>query len=181
MTSERTVVVASTNPSKVGAVEAAFARVLPGPWDVTGIAVNSGVAEQPSTEEETIRGAWNRARVARSVSDAEYVVAIEGGVGHTDMACAWVVILDREGRHGIAATAHIMLPPPFLREMRNGTPLDVLREREFGASNAGRAAGYFGVATNNAVTRPRADSDAVAFALAPFVHPAVFFGADGSQ
>lgn len=170
----RTVAVASTNPAKLGSVEGAFAKVLPGPWEVTGVTVDSGVAEQPATEEATIQGAWNRARAARSISDAEFVVGIEGGIVRTDMECGWVVILDRAGRHGIAATAHIMLPPSFLRDMRDGVTLDDCCEHAFGASNIGRTVGYFGLMTNNAVTRPSAYRDAVAFALAPFVHPEVF-------
>lgn len=175
MSEIRTVAVASTNPAKIAAAKTAFARVLRGPWSVEGVTVNSGVADQPSTEDETIRGAWNRARAAREASTAEFVVGMEGGIARTDMECGWVVVLDRDSRAGVAATAHIMLPPAFLREMHNGTTLDELCAREFGTTEIGRTVGYFGLMTNNAVTRPSAYRDAVAFALAPFVHPAVFF------
>lgn len=93
-----------------------------------------------------------------------------------EMECGWVVVLDRDGRSGIAATARIMLPRAFCAAMVQGVTLDTLCSAALGTDQIGRGVGYFGLMTNNAVTRPSAYRDAVAFALAPFVHPALFAG-----
>lgn len=168
------VVVASGNPGKVQAAREAFEAVWPGAWVVKGCVVDSGVADQPSTEDETIRGAWNRALAARAESSADFAVGMEGGMVRDEMECGWVVVLDRDGRAGVAATARIMLPPAFRLAMAQGVPLDTLCGVALGTDRIGRGVGYFGLMTNNAVTRPSAYRDAVAFALARFVHPALF-------
>ena len=55
------VIVASTNPVKVGATESAFTRTFDGKAFIfEGVGVNSGVRDQPMTDEETLRGARNR-------------------------------------------------------------------------------------------------------------------------
>jgi len=57
------VVVGSTNPVKVAAVEAVLARCGPG-IEVHGVAVSSGVPDQPWGDDETRAGALARARAA---------------------------------------------------------------------------------------------------------------------
>ena len=61
----RLIAVGSTNPVKIGAVRGVTERIVPG-VRVEGIAVDSGVSDQPWGDEETIRGAVARARAARS-------------------------------------------------------------------------------------------------------------------
>jgi inosine/xanthosine triphosphatase len=156
------------------AVEDAFVRVWPGPWIVTGFRVDSGVSDQPLNEDETVRGAWNRARAALAASDVDFGVGLEGGIVNTNMECRWIVVIGRDGRTGVASTGRIMLPPMFAEAMRDGATLDELCARQLGVEDAGKAAGYFGLVTNGAVPRPAAYRDAVAFALAPFVHPVLF-------
>ena len=56
------VIVASHNPVKINAVQAAFATMFPGDTvTVTGVTISSGVAEQPLSDAETYQGAFNRA------------------------------------------------------------------------------------------------------------------------
>ena len=57
------VAVGSTNPVKVGAARRVVTR-LAAVVEVTGVAVPSGVPDQPWGDEETIRGARTRARAA---------------------------------------------------------------------------------------------------------------------
>jgi non-canonical (house-cleaning) NTP pyrophosphatase len=73
------VVVGSTNPVKIAAVMAVLGR-SGSEARVRGIAVPSGVRDQPEGDPETIRGATQRARAALEVSDADLGVGIEGGV-----------------------------------------------------------------------------------------------------
>ena len=56
------VVVASKNPVKIEASRAAFAALLPdADLQMSSISVESGVSDQPTSDEETRRGAKNRA------------------------------------------------------------------------------------------------------------------------
>ncbi|CAE8637878.1 unnamed protein product [Polarella glacialis] len=128
------VVVASTAPMKVAAVERLFAPpALPallrprGPAAgalgvrVEGVKTASGVNEQPFGHEETMRGALNRLAAARAARPgADFYVALENGL--FDVLCsdsvggggapqsfdmAWVVIEDSEGRRALAHSAGV--------------------------------------------------------------------------
>ena len=78
------VVVASENPAKILAVKQAFEAAFQIPVHTQGIAVSSGVSEQPLSDEETFQGALNRARNARqALPDANFWVGIEGGIEDT--------------------------------------------------------------------------------------------------
>src|SRR5215467_13542629 len=79
LTAARNVVVGSTNPVKIAAVAAVFER-SGSPARVHGLAVPSGVRDQPEGDAETIRGATQRARTALEASDADFAIGIEGGV-----------------------------------------------------------------------------------------------------
>lgn len=86
------VVVGSTNPVKVKAVENMFRE-----WrlhaEIRGMEIDSGVGDQPMSDEETIQGAINRANGAlQSDPQAVYGVGIEGGVTETPQGlflCNW--------------------------------------------------------------------------------------------
>ena len=73
------VVVGSTNPVKIAAVTAVLERTG-SRARVRGLAVESGVRDQPEGDAETIRGATQRATTALELSDADFAIGIEGGV-----------------------------------------------------------------------------------------------------
>ena len=73
------VVVGSTNPVKIAAVTAVLERSGSHAL-VRGLAVPSGVRDQPEGDAETIRGATQRATAALEASDADFAVGIEGGI-----------------------------------------------------------------------------------------------------
>ena len=178
MTVLHNVVVGSNNPAKIESVRQAFCGVWPtAHWDVQGISTNSGVAEQPLDELETLTGARNRAQVAIQQEGAGFGVGLEGGlirVAGRWMECGWIVVLNQDGLEGVASTARISIPDHFYQQMQSGLPLGDICDQEFGTTNIGQNAGYFGLMTNNAVTRTSAYREAVAFALAVFVHPGLF-------
>ncbi len=76
------VLVASSNPVKISAVQDGFSRIFPDlPLEVLGLDVPSGVADQPVGDGETRRGALNRAReAARQQPGLDFFVGIEGGI-----------------------------------------------------------------------------------------------------
>lgn len=79
------------------------------------MAVPSGVAEQPLSDEETRRGARQRVLAARLVvPEADYWVGLEGGLERIDgawMGSAWMVVVNRAGGEGMARTPTLPLPP----------------------------------------------------------------------
>ncbi len=96
------VIVGSKNPVKVGAVREAFWQYYP-ECEVLGVEVDSGIAEQPMSEEETVQGATNRARAALK-QGGDYGVGLEGGVTEIEgvlFECAWCVVVDKKGKVGV--------------------------------------------------------------------------------
>jgi non-canonical (house-cleaning) NTP pyrophosphatase len=80
------VVIASHNPAKIRAAEQAFSlqfseKVI----DFIPTSVESGVRDQPLSDEETRHGARNRAQNAHEQhSDADFWVGLEGGIETID-------------------------------------------------------------------------------------------------
>ena len=76
------VVVASQNPVKVAAAEAAFRIQFPDEGiEVLSTTAESGVEEQPFSDEDTRAGAINRAHdAAERLPEADFWVGMEGGV-----------------------------------------------------------------------------------------------------
>ena len=98
----RFVAVGSSNPVKISAARAVFARVAP-TARVEGVSVSSTVRDQPWGDNETIRGARSRALAARLARGADLGIGLEGGVGDDEGAlrpCAWAVGVGPAGGGG---------------------------------------------------------------------------------
>lgn len=173
-----TIAVGSTNPVKIDAARAAFAAVWPNePLAVSGIAVTSGVAAQPMSDAEAIRGARTRAHAALAQGATDFGVGFEGGlqnVAGTYFTCGWVVVVGRDGREGIGSSLKMAIPPRILAMIREGMELGDVQDHVFQRTNSKHDIGYFGLATDNAVTRTQGYRDGAIAALAPFIHPEIF-------
>ncbi len=91
------IIVASENPVKLQAVMMGFEQIFSDEeFSVQGVAVSSGVDDQPFTHEETLQGAINRVAQAQKENEqADYWVGIEGGVEDVNgelHAFAWVIV-----------------------------------------------------------------------------------------
>lgn len=92
----------SANPVKVSAIESEVARILSLPVQVRGLAVASGVAEQPQAG-EALLGARNRAQAAMEAwPEADYAVGVEAGLQQDPDGFAWYdvqacAVVDRLG------------------------------------------------------------------------------------
>ncbi|CAN5717506.1 hypothetical protein BH23GEM6_BH23GEM6_13340 [soil metagenome] len=73
------IIVGSTNPEKLAAVREVVGTLFERS-SVSGIQVTSGVADQPLSNEETMKGAEGRARAAMEARPSAYAVGIESGV-----------------------------------------------------------------------------------------------------
>lgn len=172
------IAVGSQNPVKKEAALLGFSLVWPEEtWEIEGIDVSSGVSDQSMSDEESIRGARNRAEQAITRSGADYGVGLEGGlhrIGPHYFDCGWVVVRDKHGNEGIGSTAKILTPPRILELIAQGVELGVANDTVFGAVNSKQAEGHFGLMTKGAITRSAAYRDGVIVALSRFIHPHLF-------
>ncbi len=173
-------VVASTNPVKIQAALDGFGSMFPADeFSARGIAVASGVSDQPMSDAETLRGALNRvARAQSEAPDADYWVGMEGGVedrGELE-AFAWIVVADRQ-RVGKSRTATFYLPEETARLVRQGIELGHADDQVFGRSNSKQQNGSVGLLTGDALDRTAFYTQAVILALIPFKNPSLTFAA----
>lgn len=185
----RRVRVGSTNEPKLAAVRRALEPFAP--WArVEGVAVDSGVPDQPVGFEEIVRGARNRAREAASV-DCDLGVGIEdglvelpdgaGGSLPVNLGCAAVAAGPRVW---LGFSSGFAYPPacsgPALRDRAPiGELFDDLWRRRRGEADplpSARTLGNVGRLSLGALPRSEYARHAVVCALLPLLHPDLYPG-----
>lgn len=166
------IIVASKNPVKINAVRMAFEKVFPEEqFLLDGVAIASGVSDQPISDAETLQGAMNRATNAKtSFTDANYWVGIEGGIekqASEMMAFAWVVIHSKD-KTGKARTGAFFLPPRVVELIDQGKELGEADDIVFGHTNSKQQGGAVGLLTGNIIDRTSLYVDAAIMSLIPF-------------
>ena len=176
----RKVVVGSTNPVKIAAVCAVIARVAPDAT-VHSVAVASGVPDQPWGDEETQRGADERARQAlqhETGVDADIGFGIEGGVvlqaDGTVRTCAWAVARTRDGQRGTGGSLCIPLPNEVAALVKSGTELGHAMDAVAKQRDTKHGSGAVGILTAGLIDRQRAYEPLITYALAPFLAAAYY-------
>lgn len=167
------IAVGSANPAKIGAVRAAVAGVWP-EAAVRGVPVPSSVSAMPTSDEECLAGARNRARAAREEAGADLGVGLEGGVSRTPaglMLVGWVVVVDGHGAEGVSSTARLPLPAPIAERVLAGEELGPVMDDILGVEKSNHRGGAIGALTAGLVPRADAFAMAVVYALSPFVAP----------
>jgi len=170
------IVVGSTNPVKVGAVEEAFKKYFPD-CSVIGQEASSEVSEQPRSEEETINGAINRAK--NSIADNDFGVGVEGGVcviNHKMFDCAWVAIIDKTGKIGLSGGLYFELPEKVVKKIEEGRELGPIMNEMTGEENVKQKMGAIGVFSKGQLDRKQAYVQIVLSAMIKFVSPEWFEG-----
>jgi len=170
------IVVASSNPVKIAAAEQAFAAQFPaGVIDVTSVEVDSGVDDQPQSDEETRRGARTRAANAKKCRpEADFWVGLEGGtevVGGHLMTFAWMAIRSRHEGLSEARTVTLPLPPAVKDLVDSGLELGAANDRVFKTLDSKHGGGAFGLLSDGRFTRQAIYEQALTIALIPFVNP----------
>jgi len=169
------IVVTSHNPVKVAASREAFSSQFPGvEIQLVPLNVESGVPDQPMSDQETREGARNRVANARlEFPDADYWVGLEGGLDLFDgdlMAFAWMVIAGKSGRISETRSATLPLPPEIQTLVSEGLELGEANDRVFSTLNSKQGGGAFGLLTNGLLTRESVYTQTLILALIPFVH-----------
>ena len=182
----RRVRVGSANPPKIQAVRDALAALAPAA-EVEGVAVESGVAEQPVGFAEITAGARNRARAAFASGPCDLAVGYEDGLVEIpgtaerwfNVGCA--AIVGREGE-GLGFSSGFAYPPACAERAAEerepiGDLFDALwRERRGGVRGAASALseGNVGKLTSGALPRADYARHAVLCALVSFLHPDLY-------
>ncbi len=176
------VVVGSSNPVKLAAVRAVLARFLQN-VQVSGLAVESGVAAQPMGDEETQLGAETRARSALALSDATLAVGLEGGVvvlANGQMrTCAWAVVVDRDGVRGVGGSLAMPLPESVASRIRAGEELGYAMDAVANTVGTKHGRGAVGILTAGLIDRQRAYETLVTYAFAPWLASDYFADSSG--
>ncbi len=173
------VVVASKNPVKLNATQAAFEKMFPDEtFTIDGVSVSSDVSDQPSTDEETYKGALNRSiNAQKAMPEADFWVGIEGGIEAKDAdteSFTWVIALSKEDVRGKGRTSTFFLPPQVAELIKQGKELGEADDIVFGKTNSKQANGAVGLLTHDVVTRAGYYETAIIFALIPFKNPELY-------
>jgi inosine/xanthosine triphosphatase len=179
------IAVGSTRRPKLQAVQEATtsfaAKLSPNaPLEIQGHEVESGVSHTPSSREELMQGARQRAEalhkmLADSGQRADYCLGLEGGL---DVATengtrrvfleSWAYVTDGvQGHFGCSGSIEI---PELLAEevLSRGTELSIAIDRYAGAVGIRDGQGAWGVLSDNLVSRQESFRLAVVAAFAPF-------------
>jgi inosine/xanthosine triphosphatase len=183
----RSVRVGSANPPKIQAVRDALAALAAGA-EVEGVAVESGVAEQPLGFAEIAAGARNRARAAFASGACDLAVGYEDGLVEIpgtaerwfNVGCAAVV--GREGE-GLGFSSGFAYPPACAeRAAAEREPIGALfdalwrarRPEPARAAPSALSVGNVGKLTSGALPRADYARQAVLCALVSFLHPDLY-------
>ncbi len=175
----KTIVIGSTNPVKVAAVEAAFTQVFPHePFSLVPYSAPSLVPDQPIGDSETKTGAYNRATACLAAyPEADYAVGLEGGlekVADEYWASAWMCVRDHTGQTSFGRTGAFRLPPPLGALIDAGMELGTATDIVFNETNSKHKGSVVAILTNNLITRQDFYRAALVFALIPFMQPELY-------
>ncbi|WP_121611394.1 DUF84 family protein [Mesobacillus foraminis] len=147
------IAIGSKNPAKIAAAENAFMDYK---IDLIPIDVPSGVNEQPFSDEETIKGAVNRAQAATEMAGAEIGIGLEGGVHQSEyglLLCNWGALAAKGMQPIIAGGARILLPEEIATRLLAGEELGPVMDEYSKKQNVRKNEGAVGIFTNEHVNR----------------------------
>lgn len=185
------IAVGSTRKPKLGAVSEALGQVgvLLDPeadYVISGRDVESGVGHTPSTREELMRGARQRAGALIKLAQKEehhwdFFVGLEGGLdivvengGRHVFLESWAFVSD--GNRGYFGRSGAIQIPEILANqvLVEGTELSEAIDRFAGEAGIRDAQGAWGVLSANYITRQEAFRLAVVAAFAPFYNTKMY-------
>lgn len=129
------------------------------------------------SDKRTIRGVKNRAKRALKKLKADYGIGLEGGmqkIGKDWYECGWAGVVDKNGMEGVGSSFRLQVPKGILKHIEEGKELGDAIDIVFKTKNAKQANGFFGLMTNDIITRPLGYRDGIIAALSKYLHPEVF-------
>ncbi|WP_409251684.1 DUF84 family protein [Bacillus sp. SCS-153A] len=148
--------IGTTNKAKIKAVQGGFAELLKEEIHFENFKTESGVSEQPFSDEETIQGAVNRATAVLEMSNGDIGIGLEGGVVETEYGlflCNWGALAEKGKDPIIAGGARILLPESIANRLLNGEELGPVMDDYCLSEGIRHQEGAMGIFTNGAVNR----------------------------
>jgi inosine/xanthosine triphosphatase len=168
------IVVGSTSPIKVNATKQAFGIYFD-EIEVKALPLASGVKAFPTSDEETLQGALNRARKARSLEpEANFTVGIEGGLSKLSnyILVKQTAAVIKDDALGIGVSAGYMAPERLLKQLDMASDESrKIIDSYFGRKEILSDEGIIGVLTNKVLDRTIVTRDAIICALTRFINP----------
>ena len=146
-------------------------------------AVESGVADQPVGDNETLKGAATRAfnvfnlLYKKDGKYPDYAVGIEGGIEFTLLgvvAFAYVYIRSKESIINYTKTTPFLLPPEVGALVGGGVELGNAIDEVFNKDNNKQKEGVSGILTNGIVNRQSYYIHALTLVLIPYVNKEMY-------
>nr|WP_263325391.1 DUF84 family protein [Neobacillus sp. Marseille-Q6967] len=147
------IIIGSNNPAKIAAVKSAFQYRQS---EFLSLDIPSGVSEQPFSDEETIKGAINRALGALERGKGDIGIGLEGGVQETTyglVLCNWGALASKELEPIIAGGARFLLPEEIAVRLRAGEELGPVMDDYAAKENVRKNEGAVGIFTNGLINR----------------------------
>jgi inosine/xanthosine triphosphatase len=171
------ILVGSTNPVKINAAKAAIGQYFPEAMiQCSGMHAPSLVPEQPMTEAQTRLGAINRALYCQQQAQADFYVAIEGGVDNFEYGAAtfaYLVILHQD-KQAIGRSAQLPLPNSVYQALVAGEELGHVMDKLFNTHNIKQKGGAIGLLTQGLASREDNYTQALVLAMAPLINQDFF-------
>lgn len=170
------IAVGSRNPTKITAVRSVIDRIFPNA-KVVAVEVESKVSATPLSDEESIKGATNRAKEALRKLNGRLAVGLEGGlrkIGSKYFLTNWAVVVDSKGKVGVGAGSEVLVPDTLVTKIKNGQDLGKIADGLMGSKDIKAQIGTSGVLTKGLVHRSHVTEIAVSSALAIFLSPELY-------
>ena len=175
------VLIGSENSVKIESVRQSFSKFFK-PVDAKGLSVDSGVSDQPFNE-ETFTGTKNRAEHVKRINDeqslnANFFVGIEGGI--LQLHNRWfqftvIHISDQQHRESFGTTGLYELPNWIVEKLLAGSELAHIIDELAQDTNTKEKQSASGFLTNGEVDRLQNYTQAITFALIPFLQNSLYF------
>jgi inosine/xanthosine triphosphatase len=147
------IVIGSKNPAKITAVKNCFSDQEA---EIVALDIPSGVNAQPFSDEETIKGAINRALGALREGNGAIGIGLEGGVQETSaglLIVNWGALASENREPFIAGGARFLLPEEIAIRLRAGEELGPVMDDYAKQQNVRKHEGAVGIFTNGLVNR----------------------------
>ncbi len=170
------IAIGSKNPVKVAAVIDGLKDAFHGA-DFISVEVKSGVSDQPISDDDTIKGAVNRAKEAMRKTNADFGIGLEGGVKDTEhgmMGTVWCAIVDKQGRVSLGGGLHYHIPPVIAEKIKNGMELGKAMDELTNRHGTKHQEGAIGILTNGLLDRKSAYESIVKLAMTKILNPDLY-------
>ncbi len=147
------IIIGSKNPAKINAVKQVFTKKE---YTFEAVDVSSEVSDQPFSDEETIKGAVNRAQQALIQGKGQIGIGLEGGVEETAYGlflCNWGALVTEGIPPIIAGGARILLPEEVAKRLRLGEELGPVMDKYTEKHDIRKNEGAIGIFTAGVIQR----------------------------